>query len=165
MDYFTCKQRCWCVHSISLKVSAINSRIVILKAALLWVFNYVTRQRGGVSGAGQPSVISLFSHNRWSSSRRPNVCSSSVAALTVPPWQQPQTRFTDGPLKRQCSWSGGVRGRELLPVTVTVPVMWITLVRGPCYCSMLGWDLICRLEQSVNIKQVKHFFLQPNFRY
>lgn len=33
------------------------------------------------------------------------VSSSTTAVLIVPPWQQPQPWFTDGPLKQQCSWS------------------------------------------------------------
>lgn len=108
MEYFTSKQRCWCVHWISLKVSAFQQQYSDSEDSFTLGLQ-LCNQTTGVSGAGRPSPISLFSHNCGSCSQRPNVSSSSVAALTVPPWQQPQTRFTDGPLKRQCSWSRGCK--------------------------------------------------------
>lgn len=120
MEYFTSKQRCWCVHRIGLQVSAFQQQYSDSEDSFTLALQ-LCNQTTGVSGAGRPSPISLFSHNRGSSSQPPNVSSSSVAALTVPPWQQPQTRFTDGPLKRQCSWSGGVWGRVLFPVIVRAP--------------------------------------------
>lgn len=54
----------------------------------------------GVRVSSWAAVVSLISHGGVSV---PGACTSAPrsASLTVPPWQQPQARLTDGPLKQQ----------------------------------------------------------------
>lgn len=63
MEYFTCKQRCWCVHCISLKVSAFQQQYSDSEGSFTLSLQ-LCNQTTGVSGAGRPSLISLFSHYR-----------------------------------------------------------------------------------------------------
>ena len=77
-----------------------TNSLLVQKTARLCVLT--SASQGSVSPADRPSVCPI-SHDGWSA-RNHQMSSSSTAVLVVPPWQQPQPRLTDGPLKRQCTW-------------------------------------------------------------
>lgn len=85
--YFTRKQRCWC------EAPGLASAVETQRAA--------AATRLSVSGR---MFRSQSVHSKHPPTPR-TVSSSSAAALAVPPRQQPQAWFTDGPLERQRSWS------------------------------------------------------------
>ena len=77
-----------------------TNSLLVQKTARLCVLT--SASQGSVSPADRPSVCPI-SHDGWSACNH-QMSSSSTAVLVVPPWQQPQPRLTDGPLKRQCTW-------------------------------------------------------------
>lgn len=87
----------------------------------------------------QPTNHSVcpISHDGWSVHNH-QMSSSSTAVLVVPPWQQPQPRLTDGPLKRQCTWSGFCFQSVgfLFGVTVPLQISWTPALK-PGHTSIL----------------------------